>query len=525
MRLRDLHPMHRRRLSDARQSVADLLDTPWAISSEEQLRNRVTEFAKRVESASVAELRQAMDEDEGELPMHVVDGGVAVIRIHGLLIPSGAAFWRWWGFRATDYEEITAAVRAAVQDDSVRSILLDVDSPGGLVRGMTPAVDAVFDARRVKPVLAHTSGLMASAAYHIGSQAQRVSADRNAIVGSIGEIMVLVDASEAAKAHGYEVVVIASGKHKGAGVFGTKITKEHRAAFQELVRDGFESFLADIARARDIDESAADGRVFYAERAMGFGLVDAVEHAPAAIVQAMNARLEDDEDEDATSADPDDEEEPEENTDHERQAGAPEPALEGAQGEGSMPKPKNEEPAGGAQASPPESNTSTSSSATVEELRAQLEEERAKREAAEQRADEIEEEKRLAETVLKATRKSRVTEILDEFQKAGRFDPADRKEMEEAAKPFEEKPEKLRAYLDRILPASRNKEQPTSTVPPEGSKRSEVDPEAAKLAPHFRLTESDLELADNVVRISFQTNEIETRDGKKQPLVQKAKEG
>lgn len=415
----------------------------------------------------------------------------------------------------------------AQDDANVRSIMLDVDSPGGYVRGITSAVDAIWEAGKKKPVHAHTGGLMASCAYHLGSQAQRISADRNALVGCIGEMVILVDASKHLKEEGIEVVVIASGAHKGVGVWGAEITAEQRAALQELVGDGHELFLRDVLRSRlDLTRrrlaSVADGRSFYAERAEKVGLIDDVETDHQALDACMVARLEDGGSGADEPPNDDETEDPEVDTtetEESKPAGAAgdQPAPSAQKGDAmSNPKPAVAPPA----ASPP---PATLGPTELEQARKQLEEERAKRETAEAQVMRLQGEKELAELALGSHRADRIKAILDEFQGAGRFDPAVRPKMEEVArKTYSEDPEALRTYLDSILPATRNREQPKGTaVPPSAGSAASLTAEEAMAAKALGLSPEEVELGQRVKRVDFTRNKLTLTDGTEMPLVKK----
>ncbi len=78
-------------------------------------------------------------------------------------------------------------IKELAADFSIKSIILDINSPGGAVTGTELAADAVYAANKRKPVVAYVDPLCASAAYWIGSQAGTiVAATRAADIGSIG---------------------------------------------------------------------------------------------------------------------------------------------------------------------------------------------------------------------------------------------------------------------------------------------------------------------------------------------------
>ena len=115
-----------------------------------------------------------------------VKDGVAQIPVKGVLSKeSPGGFFRMLFGASSSYLGIVDAISQAENNPEVKSILLDIDSPGGSVIGAFDAAEAVRDAK--KPVTAFINGLTASAAYLIASQADKIVAKNDAdIVGSIG---------------------------------------------------------------------------------------------------------------------------------------------------------------------------------------------------------------------------------------------------------------------------------------------------------------------------------------------------
>ena len=133
-------------------------------------------------------------------------GGVGVISINGPLVKSSNLFSMLFG-GTTSYEDIEAQIRNMASDDSIKRIVLDIDSPGGQVAGLSDLVDAIR--KTDKEVIAYTSGSMASAAYWIGSAADKIVAGPQAMVGSIGTVLTMVDYTELDKKIGIEEIEIA----------------------------------------------------------------------------------------------------------------------------------------------------------------------------------------------------------------------------------------------------------------------------------------------------------------------------
>ncbi len=220
------------------------------------------------------------DETQQKKTRMNVQGGVASIPISGVLMKSVPKAFRWFGIEATSYREIQNDLAAALGDDSVKAIQLMVDSPGGQVAGVKEAADAIIAAGQVKPTSAHIEDLGASGAYWLASQAKKITASKNAMVGSIGVYSTYVDSSKAAENEGYKVHVVSSGKHKGMGVPGAPITDDQLGAMQEVIDGMAANFVSDVARGRGRGEAAvkewATGRVWIADDAKALGLVDGI---------------------------------------------------------------------------------------------------------------------------------------------------------------------------------------------------------------------------------------------------------
>lgn len=213
-----------------------------------------------------------------------VESETAFIQIAGPLmrtVPTWLARWRQiFGDAVTGYDEIIEDLAEAVEDRSVKQIVLQVNSPGGSAFGVTEAREAVAAANRVKPVTAMIESYGASAAYELASQATKIIAEPNAIVGSIGTVIVLVDTSKAFEEAGYRTIVVSNGVHKGAGAMGAEITAEQIEPFQDIVDGMTATFVEGVAAGRGMSvadvRKLADGRIWVAADAKDVGLIDAV---------------------------------------------------------------------------------------------------------------------------------------------------------------------------------------------------------------------------------------------------------
>ncbi len=233
-------------------------------------------------------------EDTG--PGYDIKGnGVAVIPVAGVLMKKVPWFYKFFEITATQYGDIRNALTNAVNDPNVDSIILHIDSPGGTVGGAQETADAIFEARKSKPVHTHFEDLGASAAFYTGSQAMTISTNKNGEVGSIGVYAVYVDGSKAADELGFKIIVIKSGEHKGMGVPGAAITAEQIEAEQQIIDGMNENFIQAVARGRGMSVEAvrklATGRTWLGKEAVSIGLVDDISDINSILVADGPSKL------------------------------------------------------------------------------------------------------------------------------------------------------------------------------------------------------------------------------------------
>ena len=250
-----------------------------------------SEAVASVRAGTYPTVDAATRKKDADEPRLEVSGGIATITIVGHMTKGESSF----GGAST--VRTRQLVRDAVQAKSVEGIMLHIDSPGGTVAGTPELAEDVRAAATEKPLHAFIEDLGASAAFWVASQADRVSANAMAAVGSIGTVSVVEDSSEMAKNMGVKVHVVSTGAFKGAFMPGTQVTDAHLAHLQERVDDMNGHFLAAIRAGRgakilDMD-AVTDGRVFPAAKAMSLGLIDSVEtieQAHADLLSVVQAR-------------------------------------------------------------------------------------------------------------------------------------------------------------------------------------------------------------------------------------------
>lgn len=216
----------------------------------------------------------ASDPDQPEVMYVRTDAGTAVIQMTGAMMKARSKFG---GISTVDTRRY---IRAALTDPEVGALLLAIDSPGGTVSGTQALADEIRAADRLKPIVAHIEDLGASAGFWAASQARRVTANRSALVGSLGTYGVIEDTSKRAQADGVTVHVISTGAQKGAFVDGAPITPAQLAAYQTLIDDLNGLFMRAVQEGRRLTSEQTstlfDGRVHIAEKALALGLIDSI---------------------------------------------------------------------------------------------------------------------------------------------------------------------------------------------------------------------------------------------------------
>jgi signal peptide peptidase SppA len=220
----------------------------------------------------------------------VVDG-VAVIDVVGVIGKRFDLFAQICGGAST--QRIQSALAAALDDPTVHSIVLNVDSPGGQVDGTQALANDVYAARDKKRIAALIDGSGTSGAYWIASAASKVMlAGDTTIVGSIGVVMAHTDMSKAQEMRGVKTTEITAGKYKRVASNYAPLSDEGRASLQEIVDHMYSVFVDGVAKNRGTSadvvlKDMADGRVFLGQKAIDAGLADGFSTL-GALIQSLN---------------------------------------------------------------------------------------------------------------------------------------------------------------------------------------------------------------------------------------------
>ena len=203
--------------------------------------------------------------------------GVAVIPIVGSMSHRSTGIEAMSGM--TSYTTLQKQFEAAFNDPNVGSILMDIDSPGGSVAGAFDFRDYLMSKKGTKPVYALARDAMCSAAYLIGSTADKVYATQTARVGSIGVVAMHTDASGKMEKEGLKPTFISAGKFKTAGNPYEALEGEKLKYLQDSVNESYDMFINAVAEARGIDKKVirdTEARVYGGKKAVEIGLADGI---------------------------------------------------------------------------------------------------------------------------------------------------------------------------------------------------------------------------------------------------------
>lgn len=203
--------------------------------------------------------------------------GIAVIPVHGTLVKRTAGLEAASGL--TSYTEIAAMLDTALADPQVAGILLDIDSPGGEASGSFELARRVREASAVKPVWAVANDSAYSAAYAIGSAANRLIVSETGGVGSIGVIALHIDQSVKDANEGYRYTAVTAGTHKNDFSPHQPLTDEAKAELQAEVDRLYGLFVEHVGSMRTLatdDVRSTEAGLYFGANAIAAGLADAV---------------------------------------------------------------------------------------------------------------------------------------------------------------------------------------------------------------------------------------------------------
>ena len=199
---------------------------------------------------------------------------IAVISLRGL-ISTGVA----GNVGESMVDDLRWQLEQARNDEDVKAVLLEVDSPGGEVTASDMIYNAVVKTRSKKPVVVYMESLAASGGYYVSCGGKYLMANETSITGSIGVIIQTLNYEQLFNKIGLASVVFKSGKFKDMLNGARPITPEERDYVQGFVMKTYEKFLGIVAKERNLPADAlrngiADGRIMSGRDALDNKLID-----------------------------------------------------------------------------------------------------------------------------------------------------------------------------------------------------------------------------------------------------------
>ncbi len=199
---------------------------------------------------------------------------IAVISLRGL-ISTGVA----GNVGESMVDDLRWELEQARNDDNVRAVVLEVDSPGGEVTAADMIYNAVVMTRAKKPVVVYMESLAASGGYYVSCGGKYLMANDTSITGSIGVIIQTLNYEQLFNKIGLASVVFKSGKFKDMLNGARPITPEEHDYIQSFVMKTYDKFLGIVAKERNLPEDAlrngiADGRILSGRDALDDKLID-----------------------------------------------------------------------------------------------------------------------------------------------------------------------------------------------------------------------------------------------------------
>jgi protease IV len=244
-----------------------------------------------INTISVSSKKEMAGKSEENKDFWGVQGGnkIALINLEGVISAGSNSD----GFmnQSNSAESVRKSLRRAYKDNSVKGILLRIDSPGGTVATSQEIYEMILKIRKKKPVVVSMVDLAASGGYYISSAADRIIAEPGTLTGSVGVIMNSMDASQfMTQKLGIKPNVIKSGKFKDLASPYRPMTPDERALLQNIINSTYSQFVNAIIAGRvnrddtyEVKKTSlttetlkkyADGRVLTGEQAKALGFVD-----------------------------------------------------------------------------------------------------------------------------------------------------------------------------------------------------------------------------------------------------------
>jgi len=200
---------------------------------------------------------------------------VALVRITGIIV---------------DSTDVIEELKEYEEDNSIKAVILRVDSPGGAVAPSQEIYEEILKLKGKKKVVVSMGTVAASGGYYISAPADKIVANAGTLTGSIGVIMEIPNISGLMQKIGVETQVIKSGEHKDIASMFKSLQPEEKQILQNVLDDVHNQFIQAVSEGRGMKfeeiKKLADGRIFTGRMAKEAGLIDELGNLQDAILLA-----------------------------------------------------------------------------------------------------------------------------------------------------------------------------------------------------------------------------------------------
>lgn len=217
---------------------------------------------------------------------------IAVLDVDGVIQDTNSAesFFQSAGYNHQGFMKKLEYIK---EDDTVKGIILKVNSPGGGVVESAEIHDKLVEIQKEtkKPVYVSMGSMAASGGYYISAGAKKIFASEETLTGSLGVIMQGINYEGLADKYGVDFVTIKSGQYKDIMSPTRQMTEDERQILQSMIDNSYEGFVKVISEGRkmttDQVKEIADGRIYDGRQAKELNLIDDFGYLEDVIQQMM----------------------------------------------------------------------------------------------------------------------------------------------------------------------------------------------------------------------------------------------
>ncbi len=217
---------------------------------------------------------------------------IAVLDVDGVIQDTNSAesFFQSAGYNHQGFMKKLEYIK---EDDTVKGIILKVNSPGGGVVESAEIHDKLVEIQKEtkKPVYVSMGSMAASGGYYISAGAKKIFASEETLTGSLGVIMQGINYEGLADKYGVDFVTIKSGQYKDIMSPTRQMTEDERQILQSMIDNSYEGFVKVISEGRNMTtdqvKEIADGRIYDGRQAKELNLIDGFGYLEDVIQQMM----------------------------------------------------------------------------------------------------------------------------------------------------------------------------------------------------------------------------------------------